>query len=326
MAWTSDDLVTQVLRLANVATGRFGSTTETAAFIRACADEVIATRVWPTIRMVKEDYGLKTHDITITAGTAKYRLPRRASGAALKNVFIVGSDSVTRRLTHVPYNRKHNISNAGNQGTPIGFSIEGDRVELLPTPDASATLRLAYYLRPSTLVAVSACGEIDSAVDDAGNVTIGVSSVPSGFPAAATSAYYDVVQESPNFDLLVVDVGGLRDNSPTDEFIFTTTAFGATAAAEIESDISLLRTNYLCLAGETPVVPCPVELQHAVYRMTAGAVLASDGDAAASSAMYAIGQEELDRCKPLLSPRIDGEKQPLINHSSALRSRRGWPS
>lgn len=318
MVWTSDDLVTAVNEMGDFADGKFS----TATILRA-ADGVILARATPLMRAVREDYAVKVLDYTVSAGTAEYRIPERASYGALRDVtYIDSNDNETSLPRFDGSDRTGIVRSTTLQGFPQAYVLEGDKVVLLPIPNETATLRMRYYLRPSRLVSVASCGVIDASATSAA-YTVDVATVPSGFPATSGQAYFDIVQGRPNFDALVIQKGGTRSSSPSDRFSFDLADIPEATRTEIASDLTLLRTDYLCLAGETPVIPLPVELHEAVNRLTTAALCRSIADHAAADSHEDLGARELQNAATGLSPRVDGEDPAHVQIHSPLRLRRG---
>jgi hypothetical protein len=194
LAWTatSDDLADAIRECAAIP----DAGTLTDAEIFRVADREIQTRFVPFMRSLRENYGVKTTEQTLTAGTADYRIPSDAQGGTLRLVTIVDSAGVERNLPQVPLQYDQRWS---QNGTPVAFTTIDDKIRLFPTPDTANTLRMLYYRRPSRLVPLSECAEIVSATDTVARITY------EGYLAtqADTGDPFDIVQAQPHFAVLV---------------------------------------------------------------------------------------------------------------------------
>jgi hypothetical protein len=96
-------------------------------------------------------YWLKSSTTTLTVGRARYRIPARAVVGGLEKVEIADANGNFRALSEVPASVAQTYTSSA-AGSPALFWIQGDQVELLPTPAAALQLRLSYYIKPSALV------------------------------------------------------------------------------------------------------------------------------------------------------------------------------
>lgn len=194
MAWTAttDDFADAVRECAGLPDA--GSPTDAELF--RVADREIQTRFVPFMRSLREEYGVATTTQTLVVGTSDYRVPSDAQGGTLRLVTIVDSAGVERNLPQVPLQYDQKWS---QNGTPVAFSMIGNKVRLFPTPDTAQTLRLLYYRRPSKLVPLSECAEILSVTSTVAQITY------EGYVATQTDTGdpFDIVQAQPHFAALV---------------------------------------------------------------------------------------------------------------------------
>jgi hypothetical protein len=300
LAWTatSDDFADAVRERAALPDA--GSPLDAEIF--RVADGEIQTRFVPWIRDIRENYGLKSSDTTLTVGTADYRVPTDAQGGALKLVQIVDSSGAERNLEQVPIQYDQYTH---TNGAPRAFCMIDDKVRLLPTPDTASTLRLFYYRRPSKLVAVASCRTI-SAV---GASTLTTNSTPSW--TSGTSI--DVVKGTPHFTVLI-------DANAATYVTTTTTIVGGAATTDVTT------SDYVCEHMTTCVVQLPAELYYALVSATAAQLLNQDGDSAGFAREMAQVERVMQAARALLSPRVDGAPKIIVSQNSPLRSgrRRRW--
>lgn len=229
-------------------------------------------------------------DTAVTPGTAAYRLPSRAVAGRWQSVGWIGQgDSAYTRLRQV-HPEDYYLQSTQAQGTPYGFFVRDNRLVLLPTPNAAGTIRLPYYMRPNALVAPSTAGVIATLVGAAVTFTGGI---PAGFTSGAA---YDIVRGSPGFETLVVGV--------------TATIAGSTLTFSEALPTDTLAPavgDYVCLAGQSPVPQCPVEVRGLLATRAARRALMSVGEGQQASMLDAQVTELTEVARSLLSPRVDAE-------------------
>lgn len=229
-------------------------------------------------------------DMTVTAGLAEYRLPTRAVAGRWQSVGWKGDgDSAWTRLRQL-HPEDYYLQSDTAQGPPAAFFVRDYMLHLVPMPNRTGTLRLPYYMRPNALVLPAAVGVVDSADATALTVVIAGDSVPAGF---GDSGVFDVVRSTPGFETLVTSqaadisgqvmtfaVGGLESVQPGD---------------------------YVCLAGQSPVAQCPVEVRALLATRAARRALKSVNEGSQAAMLDSDVAELTATAQALLSPRVDSE-------------------
>lgn len=298
-ARTSDDLLTRVRARALVpeTDGRL-----TDSDILAIADDVILSTLSRAIVNADDGRWVKTRaDAPITVGTAEYRIPDRALGAALYDVLIVDERGLELSSPYVDSSEAWRYSGAsrGAGPAPYDHTIEGDLLRLLPTPSQHGhTLRIKYRRRPSRLVTTAECARISGI---AGTLVTTAATVPSGWSSSET---LDIVQASPNADALGDDLAGSS--------IAGTSITLASVPAEARTG------DYVCRAGETCVPQVPDVAIPALVALTAVEVMIALGDAEGAAALRDIAVLRVQEARKQLATR-NREAQAVIPRWSALR-------
>ncbi len=275
--------------------------TLTDADFLAFADEELQSEIVPFIMSMREKYFSAYADVTTTAGTAAYALPKRAIGGKLRHVAIADGTAY-RALTWV---EPESVEGDTSTGAPTSYSIRGNDVVLYPAPSAAVTLRMHYYQRPSRLVATTAVGRI--ATISGNRLTL---TMAAALPATFTSGeYYDVVKGSgPGFETLQID--NYATGSATPALTLTTAAPASVAVGD-----------FVCLSGETPIPQIPVELHPWLAQRVVLRALEALGDPKA-----AVAEKTADRMRKvaatLLAPRVDADPRVIINRNGPGFGRR----
>ncbi len=304
MPWRSDDLLTSV-RVGLVlpdADDRF-----TSANLLSMADEQTTRVLVPWVVAKRgENYWVTSADQTIVAGTSGYRIPTRALGQALRDVCLVDSLGHEISVPEIPLERVGEFQQSASAYWPhaVGFYTQGDKVELLPTPVSGSTwttLRLKYRRRPSRLVLAASAFAITS-IGTSPDRILGV--VPSTW---TTSNTFDSIEWNPGFDVLQADFSATTVNVGT-SLVLASAPTGGVAASD-----------YVALAGETPVVQLPAELHPILAALTRSDVLVALKELAAADYVRSQALRDLEAMKPLVRPRVDGEDRRTVNPNSPLR-------
>lgn len=274
-------------------------TLSTADFL-AIATEELQTYIFKVLLAVREEYAVATYDLTLTSGTAAYKIPSRAVGGKLRHVNKY--DSSSGALTPLARLEPERIGSASATGNVACYYLQGDDIVLVPTPSSAETVRLTYFRRPSALVATSAVGT-SSAV---GASTMTISSTPATF---TTSVTYDIVRAKPPFSILAQDLAVSSVNANIVTFSSPISSYGVSVG------------DYVCLAGESPVAQVPVELHPLLSQRTVYKCLEAIGDEKAQVAEAAADKMRQDALT-LLTPRVEGSARPIINwHGPGFRRR-----
>lgn len=168
MFYFTEDLVTSIKRssLAVISDKTFNDTD-----IIALANEEMLNKVVPDVLSVRENFFLQYQDIPIIANKARYPLPERAIGNALKDLNIVNAQgTIIDELRPALHDEKFNVT-----GTSNAFWFSGDEVVLVPTPTSTTNfIRFYYFERPNQLVATTSCAKITAINSAAGTTTFTV--------------------------------------------------------------------------------------------------------------------------------------------------------
>lgn len=105
--------------------------------------------------VVKARNGYWLHEFVYTTvvNVARYRIPPRSVVGGLEKVEIAAAASGQpfNKLEQIPQSIIQNYEGQ-SPGFPYVYTVQGDMVEVVPTPTAVMALRLTYYARPSRLV------------------------------------------------------------------------------------------------------------------------------------------------------------------------------
>ena len=294
MAWTSEDLIASVKRRGRIPTAGDVDT----AYLLAVLNEEMQSYIVPFITSQREDYFIAHYDVTLAAGTVSYRLPTRSVGQALREVSIINAQS---QLENFPRVSRENLG-----GGTRGFYLDGNVLMLVVDNPANVgtlgtAIRMTYHMRPNSLVSTTSVGIIQSI--NTGTKQVTLTSAPGSFTSASL---YDIVRARPGFESLAMDQSASVSG--------TTLTFANTLPSD------LVTGDVVCLAGEANYPQVPLEIHPLLAQRACAKILEAQGDAEQlGSSLQALGRLEADAAK-LLTPRVAGEVERIINRESAFRS------
>ena len=279
---TTSDLLTSIRLRGNIPNGEDSYSD---ANLLTLADEELQTRLMPIILSTQEDYYVEFQDFPGT--TPFFTIPDRAVGGKLRDVVVIKSNGAEVQLSRVD----------PSQATTLDtYWVRGNRVMFLAPP--GNTIRLYYHQRPSHLCRVGDTGTVSNI--GSGTNIIAVTSLPSN---CSVGTKLDIVSSSAPFkhvafNATVQDVGS--------GYITVDKVFTAQEAAEAAG-------QYICLAGQAPVVQLPYELIPILAQRVVVKVLEATGDLETMKAAKAELSEMEQRAFTLLEPRVDSQPQKVTN-------------
>lgn len=320
-AHTTDDLVTEVKELITLpdADARLGDT-PTTGILRA-ASRCLTTDIADLLVSTRQTRWVTSYaDITLSAGTSRYRIPPRALGGTVDDV--VAAEVMTgtntdlwreRTMPEIDARDRPFMTGAGTGllrggwGAPVSFTWEGDFIIVMPAPDASIAssykLRIRYPRQPARLVPVASCAIITAV----GGATVTATSAQTILGAAPV---VDIVQGSMQADVLGMDL--------------TTAISGGTVTVSVPTDTAI--GDYVCPAGYSCVVPAPEACWPSLVVGTAIETLLAINDTQGAQDLSPLFARRFEQTRNILQPRARQKSKPILNRMSALRMgrRRGW--
>jgi hypothetical protein len=278
-------------------------------------EELLATIV-PVVRRAREEYFVVSRRMAVTAGTTRYRIPERAIGQQLRNVFWYNG-TARQRLVMIQPEFLHE-QGATITGVPQFFYLEGNHICLPEGMSATGSLEVAYLARPGQLVLSSKSRKIQS-VDTVGKILTLTSPIPSDWET--TTLGFDVHSPSSGGELKQIALTKI-------------TATGSTIEVQEAIDGSVFGTyapapgDYVCLSGDAALPAVPIELhivlgQAAVVRMLEQ-LEALEAAQAAKATLGEMLQNELS----LIENRAEGHTKKIISRnplwSGGYRTRGSW--
>lgn len=295
--WDTTDFLTRVKRKAQWPTNPKLSDSQ----ILAVADEELWTFIAPYVRGVSEAYWVKRYTTPIVAGQPLYRIPHRATSGSVFDVALLdSSNNIVGRLNKIQAADMYgylNQSNAQGTGYPGAYFIEADQIRLLPGTSANLSLMVRYERRPSQLVLPSACAVI---------AHVGTNYVTSA--TAVAGCTFDLAQSRPNFDAIYDDLSMTCAGAGPYRYTATETLSGVRAG------------DYVCVPGQTCVVPVPDVLYPIAVDLVAAECLSEVKDASGSSAILDRMERKLAKVMETLQPRAETSAPSAFNRRSPMRS------
>lgn len=260
--------------------------------------EELRTYVMDLLVNSNEEYAVKRHAVTVTANTAEYFVPPRATAGALRSVELLVDDE------YVPLDRiepdRANLYGSST-GEPTAYYLEGNYVVMVPTPSASGTARFKYYQRPNRLVATSEAGQVQSINTGTNTVTL-TDSAPVAF---TTSERFDFIKGTSGFDSLGID--HVATNVSGVDITFSSLPTGLAVG------------DFVALAEQSPIPQVPVELHPLLSQRIVVRALEALGDKAGAQAADKTCEGMKDVARSLLAPRVSGSPRKIIHYNGP-----GW--
>lgn len=259
------------------------------------------------LQRAREEYQLASYTISVVSGTTRYKLPPRASGAAITRVVKVLTTNEEVPLYPVAQER---IQALGGSGYGTGdYYLDGNYLVLVADPGASETLK-AYYPRRFNKVVAGTAACVISSIDTAlKKVTLKLASdgstttLPTTF---LTTATFDFIRGTPHFDVLGVDL------------VCTNVASNVlTMSATLPTELAV--GDMMALAGESPVLTMPLELQDVLVLKAVHSYVSAMGKAEKTAAVAERLQRAEADLLSLISPRVKDSPSFYINFSGP-----GW--
>lgn len=253
-----------------------GSAVASDSEILDLANEEQRMLLTPLLVSSGNDYHVRSEDQSVTDDVSDYRIPERAVMGALRDVLLVDSAGDEHSIDEIPLE-------------------ESWRYERITSGYAAHTLRLKYIQRPNDLIDEGDAAQITSvtAEDDV--------SASGGVGDVTTGDSVDVVEGTSNWDWLATGVTATVSG--------TDIALSASAAGVAVGD-------WVALAGKTPVVQLPTELQDVLVAAVAVRIHELLGDQRAQDRAERSLDRYLELSRWSMEPRVSGETPRVVNRNS----------
>ncbi len=276
------------------------------ADLLAHADAELRDTLVPLVLGVMEEFYERPFDSTIVAGTANYRINKRAALSRINSVQLINTGaSPNYNLTRIEPKRALELSSIPANGQPWAYYLEGSRIVLFPTPTATGTLRVRAMVRPSRLTLTT----------DATNAFL-IASItttnPLYYGAVVTTANsslgqagVDVVAGTPSFEHLAVEsipAGWASGSGGTYTISLPVGDFTTAPAAG----------DYFMLPDYTPFIQLPVELHPALVELTVARFLRARGILSEAGNHANEAQRLVQLGIQALTPRVDSAPRKIV--------------
>jgi hypothetical protein len=301
MAWTTDQLLADMKRKANLPAGSNVKFTD--AQILRIAFEVLLSQVDPTLLLLHEEYDTVREDFAITSNDGTYRLPERCISGTVRQVLLVQSDGRPYPLARIGPSDAWQYEGTGvTASQPAGYVLEGDVVRLLPVPSSSGlTLRFVYRRRPASFVLTTACALVG---------TVGATTLVTTGGTWSASQSVDVVRARPPLGVLV--------QGATATYLAGTFTFDAGVLDDVQVG------DYVCAADTTCVVPLPERFYVLLLDLATAQLCQEWGNVEDADRLRATVDAYVDTLKLAQSNRASAQPQLAVGTSTLRGGRFGF--
>jgi hypothetical protein len=311
MFYTTDDLLTSVKVRTLAPTSQ---STFTDANIVMLMNEELQLQLVPEILAIREDFFLTSKQVPLTAQVSNYRIPERAMGNALKEVFYVDGSGTRTQLTHTDIGIKATFLNT--TGLPTYFYFEGDEISVVPTPGASTgNLEFWYFQRANQLVQTEDVTKI-TAINSVGGTTTFTVDTDLSSVITVASTKLDVLSAKSPFLLWAED---LTASAVTASSIAMATSGLVDAASTVLPQVG----DYICLAQQANIPMIPQEFHPILAELVAGRLMEALGDTAKLQLIQGKLQAMRMSAMKMISNRVEQQPRTLINRNN-LVTNSGW--
>lgn len=278
------------------AQSRFSKST----IIDICNQESIK-RIRPIISDLQKEFFVITTKIALAQGDKYIRLPKRASGRGLREIYL---ELGTERYPLVQITREQATAQEyTDQGTPKSFYFEADSIVLECPIGSAMNIVLVLEVSPGLLVESTDVTTVSSVDFDTGVITL--AGTPTGF---GTPVEYDFIQ-SLGYGNAALAVG----LTPV-SVVGTTYTFDATTIPK-----TLKAGDYVALGGYTPVPNMPDEAVICLIHAVSCRIFRLRGEFDAVKAEQQELQNAILYLQQSLSDRVEGQRPVVYNNNGLLR-------
>lgn len=237
-------------------------------------------------------------------------LPPFAVADAVSSFVLIDPSNNESILRVLQPDHEPDYDQPNNAGKPWGLLLLDGRARLVPKPSGTGyAVRITYQRRHGDLVPSSAYGTVGSVatVGDGSTCTLTLSATPpSGF---VVGAWVDVVNPSYPYRSELVDakITAVATNTLTLNVPY------ATLNAVVPAGMTVV------LAGQSAYVQLPLEMRQPYTEFAAAAILRQVGDESAAEAYEASAQAGMGRVANMLSPRVKGAREKVVNANGLFR-------
>lgn len=284
------------------------------------ADEELQVGIVPMIMTVREDYFVAYKEDLISSNQQGYDMPERAIAQKLQQVTVIEPNGgpVPPSQIEVPLPRiQTDQAQPGLINVGTGYFLRDNQVMLQNSSNFDGyTLRQYYFRRPNKLVPVTQAAQIvkvgpNGAIPALAANQVLVNVIPSNFGTATSfTITADIVKNKPGFQTLAMDLTATCTNS---NLIITFTGL-----TEIPEGVAV--GDWVCLNGETVIPQVPVEVHPLLAQRVAIKILEGLGDVTNLQASQQKLKEAEKSVLGMLSNRVEGAPQKIINPWSTLRT------
>lgn len=238
MKYTTDNLLSEFKRQANIPS--YDKTYSDSELLNIINSELLS-EVMVFILSLTENYFVETYETPVVNGQSNYRLPDRAMGQKVKDVFLKDSTGQKYPLDLINEEDIPYFNTSYTDSDPRYCYLENNDVVLYKTPSQSVkTLVIKYFKAPSEIVASTRYAKITDVNE--GTKTITFASKPSVF---TDDDEYDIVKNKNGYENEKMDLTVASSTS-------TTITFN-------ESISGVAVNDWVCLAKESPIAQLPNE-------------------------------------------------------------------
>lgn len=289
---TTDELIASARRRGHLT--RAAGTLSTADLVDLATEELQTYLVGFLISLT-ENYLVADYNLTLTAGTAEYRMPPRSIGGKARMVLAQTDGGQYRRITEAETERI--LHPPTDSGSPAFYYWAGSKIGF--SPCGGGNIRIQYFRKPNRLVLEEDAAQITAINTGTKTVTV------TGIPLAWGSDTYDFISVQTPFDALAEDASA------------TVAGSNITFANALPSDLQV--GDWVALAGESPLPQIPEVLHPLLAQRTAAKALESL-DAKSAAALSKVALDEEKRAAHLLvNNRGAGSPRYIINRNGP-----GW--
>lgn len=302
-ALTSNKLIQSIKRRALIPTSQ--NTFSDEDFL-AMANEEMNIGLVPSVMQQKQDYLLISEVIPLQSNTSRYKIPYRAIGNILKDVFYKDTSSNYFEMSRIDKSDLPEFAGPYTLSNHRLFYIEDNDVVMYPNVQGTVSgfLEMSYYIRPNDLVSENRVGVITAINTTTGEVTL--SSLPSVFNL---NELFDFIQEKSPHGILGFDVAPISINSTTKTLTFDPN--------NLPTDLSV--GDHVALAGETMLPQLPDDLHVVLAHRVATRCLEALGDTQGLQNANDKLKEMESKTTTLINNRVQEAPKKILNGNTTIR-------